>query len=198
MGFLQDLFGSFKKSKFEKITKDDINKMRVNLATQEQELNEQFEAKLNAIDQIMEKGRTEPSQQRKMIYAQKIKFLRQEVDSIMQRIMYNMYNASLIEKLAIKVDENMFFNSSLSMNDLLADSKGLAVFLNNALGTRLKAEEVLTSADEAFKDIEATYEPNEKIYGMGDEVEDILSSFDAGKDNLDSTADSKREGEKQA
>ena len=198
MGFLQDLFGSFKKSKFEKITKDDINKMRVNLATQEQELNEQFEAKLNAIDQIMEKGRTEPSQQRKMIYAQKIKFLRQEVDSIMQRIMYNMYNASLIEKLAIKVDENMFFNSSLSMNDLLADSKGLAVFLNNALGTRLKAEEVLTSADEAFKDIEATYEPNEKIYGMGDEVEDILSSFDAGKDNLVSTADSKREGEKQA
>ena len=198
MGFLQDLFGSFKKSKFEKITKDDINKMRVNLATQEQELNEQFEAKLSAIDQIMERGRTEQSQQRKMIYAQKIKFLRQEVDSIMQRIMYNMYNASLIEKLAIKVDENMFFNSSLSMNDLLADSKGLAVFLNNALGTRLKAEEVLTSADEAFKDIEATYEPNEKIYGMGDEVEDILSSFDAGKDNLDSTADSKREGEKQA
>ena len=54
MGFLQDLLGSFKKNKFEKITKDDINKMRVNLATQEQELNDQFEAKLNAIDAIME------------------------------------------------------------------------------------------------------------------------------------------------
>lgn len=197
MGFFQDLFGSFKKNKFEKITKDDINKMRVSIATQEQELNDQLDAKLNAIDALMEKGRTETSQQRKMIYAQKIKFLRQEVDSVMQQIMYSMYNESLIEKLALTVNNNAFFNSSISMNALLADSKGLALFLNNALGTRLKAEQILTDADDNFKSIEEAYEPNEKIYGMGTEVEDILSSFDAGKDDL-TASDGTRESEKQA
>lgn len=197
MGFFQDLFGSFKKNKFEKITKDDINKMRVSIATQEQELNDQLDAKLNAIDALMEKGRTETSQQRKMIYAQKIKFLRQEVDSVMQQIMYSMYNESLIEKLALTVNNNAFFNSSISMNALLADSKGLALFLNNALGTRLKAEQILTDADDNFKSIEEAYEPNEKIYGMGTEVEDILSSFDAGKDDL-TASDDTRESEKQA
>lgn len=200
MGFfdgLKKFLSGLGKSKFEKITKDDINKMKVRLAEQDKELNDLFEEKLNAIDAFMEKGRNEASQQRKMIYAQRIKFLREEVNSIMQRIMFTMYNASLVEKLALKVDENSFFNSSISMNDLLADSKGLALFLNNALGTRLKAEEILTNADDAFKQIEDSYEPNEKLYGIGKDTEDILASFDAGKDDLDPIADKKKDSEAQ-
>ena len=100
MGFfdgLKKFLSGLGKSKFEKITKDDINKMKVRLAEQDKELNDLFEEKLNAIDAFMEKGRNEASQQRKMIYAQRIKFLREEVNSIMQRIMFTMYNASLVE-----------------------------------------------------------------------------------------------------
>jgi len=190
---LANFFASLGKSKYEKITKEDINKMRVRLAEQDKELTDSMDAKLNAIDAFMEKGRNETNQQRKLICAQRIKFLREEVNSIMQRIMYTMYNSSLIEKLALKVDENQFFNSSLSMNDLLSDSKGLALFLNNALGTRLKAEEILTSADEAFKSIEDAYEPNEKIYGIGKDTEDILAAFDAGKDDFDAVSDKKKD-----
>lgn len=190
---LKKFINGLGKSKFEKITKDDINEMRVKLATQEQELMDLMDSKINAIDVYMDKGRAETNAQRRMIFANKIKFLREEIDSITQRIMFTMYNNRLMEKLSLKVDENSFFESSLSMNELLSDSKGLALFLNNSLGTRLKAEEVLTGADEAFKEVEDMYEPNEKLYGMSKDTEDILASFDAGKDDFDAVSDKKKD-----
>jgi len=190
---LKKFINGLGKSKFERITKDDINEMRVKLATQEQELMDLMDSKINAIDVYMDKGRAETNAQRRMIFANKIKFLREEIDSITQRIMFTMYNNRLMEKLSLKVDENSFFESSLSMNELLSDSKGLALFLNNSLGTRLKAEEVLTGADEAFKEVEDMYEPNEKLYGMSKDTEDILASFDAGKDDFDAVSDKKKD-----
>ena len=94
--------------------------------------------------------------------------------------MYLMYNIRLLNKLKKAVDDNEFFvkNAKVSLGNLLSDQKGLAKFLNKALNTRIDAESVLTEADETFQEVEASYEKNESIYGMGKDDDALLAVFE--------------------
>ena len=98
----------------------------------------------------------------------------------MERGMYLLYNIRLMTKLKDAYDSNTFFKTQtkVPLSDLLRDQKGLAKFLNKALETRIASEDVLTSADEVFAEVQAAYDVSQPIYGVGKSEEDILTMFE--------------------
>ena len=116
----------------------------------------------------------------RMFYAKKINTIKSERKTNIQRASYLTYNIQLLEKLKRAIDDNQFFanNSKMPLNQLLADQKQLAVFLNKALNTRVEAENVLTEADETFRTIEESYVENEEIYGVKQADNDLLAVFE--------------------
>jgi hypothetical protein len=177
MGFL-DIFK--KKNSFNKLTREQVVESIVELERQEQQLEAELDAKDAEIAALKEKGRTETNQQRRILYAKKIQYLTKESSAIVQRIMFNMYNTSLLERLKVAVDDKNFFMNSQnqSLNAMLGDQRALAEFLNGALQTRVKAEDMFTSADETFNMIQSEYTPKEEIYGLDETEDDILASFE--------------------
>ena len=125
-------------------------------------------------------GRTEKSKEIKLFYAKKINALKADREQSVQRAMYLIYNVQLLQKLKNSIDDNRFFKNTAktSLGNLLADQKGLAKFLNKTLGTKVAAEDVLTSADETFKAVEDSYEKNESIYGMSSQDDALLAMFE--------------------
>ena len=168
------------KSKFEKLTHEDIADGVVTLEKELAKVEDDLAIKDKEIDALMEKGKHEKSRETKMFLAKKINFLKEEKQREYQRAMFLMYNIKLMNKLKAAVDDKTFFenNSGMNLNALLADQKNLAKFLNKALNTKTKAENVLTEADDLFKDVEEMYEPDEKIYGVQEEDDDLLSIFE--------------------
>lgn len=128
----------------------------------------------------MVKGKQETNREIKLFYAKKINALKTEREQSVQRAMYLMYNVQLLNKLKNAIDDNQFFKNSakVSLGNLLADQKGLAKFLNKTLNTRVRAEDVLTSADETFRNVEEAYEKNETIYGMSNQDDALLAMFE--------------------
>ena len=85
-----------------------------------------------------------------------------------------------MNKLKEAYDSNTFFKTQtkVPLSELLQDQKRLAKFLNKALETRISSEDVLTSADELFTEVQSAYEVNQPIYGVGKSEEEILSLFE--------------------
>ena len=168
------------KSKYDKLTREEVVSAICELEQQSREIEDGLLAKQKQIDDLMTKGKNEKSKDVKLFYAKKINALKSEREQSVRRAIYLMYNVQLLQKLKAAIDDNKFFKNSTkaSLGNLLADQKGLAKFLNSALGTRVAAEEVLTSADETFRDIEAAYEKNESIYGESDADNSLLAMFE--------------------
>lgn len=150
------------------------------LEQEEKEIEEGLSAKQEQINQLMAKGKAEKEKDVKLFYAKKINSLKLEREQSVQRAMYLMYNTQLLNKLKTAIDDNQFFKNTtkIPLNKLLADQKGLAKFLNKALGTKTKSEDILTSADEVFKEVEESYDKNESIYGMSDQDDALLAMFE--------------------
>ena len=163
------------------MTREDINSAILDLYRQEEELEQALDENEAKVKELMEKGRTETSHQKKVLYAKKIQYLQEESKSICQRIMYLLYNTSLLQKLKVAVDENKFFLSSMncSLNAMLSDQKGLSDFLYGVLANKNMAQDSLQTADEFFKSYEAEHELPDAIYGLGESEEQILAGFDA-------------------
>ena len=91
-----------------------------------------------------------------------------------------------MEKLKNAVEENEFLLDvgSVDLNALLSNQKGLATFLNKSLKTKVKAEDIMTSADETFNEIDSQYEENEDIYGIKDSDDSIMAIFE-DNDNIE-------------
>ena len=132
------------------------------------------------VDELVSKGKKETSRDIRLFYAKKINSLKAERAQNVQRAMYLMYNIQLLNKLKRAIDDNQFFakTSKVSLGNLLGDQKGLAKFLNKALNVRISAEQVLTDADETFKNIEDAYEKNESIYGIQQSDDELLGMFE--------------------
>ena len=168
------------KSKYDKLTREDVVSAICKLEQEEKEIEDGLGAKQQKIDEMMQKGRMEKSKEVKLFYAKKINAMKAEREQNVQRAMYLMYNIQLLQKLKTSIDDNQFFKntSKTSLGDLLADQKGLAKFLNKTLGTRVAAEHVLTSADETFRAVEDAYEKNDTIYGMSKQDDELLAMFE--------------------
>ncbi|HRF36033.1 MAG TPA: hypothetical protein PLZ09_01915 [Clostridia bacterium] len=168
------------KSKYEKLTREEVVDSICKLEKELQTIEDGLVEKQNKINDLMEKGKKETNREMKLFYAKKINALKAEREQNVQRSMYILYNTQLLNKLKMSIDDNQFFKntSKVSLNSLLADQKGLAKFLNQALDTRVKAEDVLTSADEVFKNVEDVYEQNETIYGINNNDDSLLAMFE--------------------
>lgn len=168
------------KSKYDKLTREETVEAICKLEKQSQDIEEELVEKQTQIDDLMAKGKKETNREVKLFYAKKINALKTEREQSVQRAMYLMYNIQLLNKLKNAIDDNQFFKNSskVSLGNLLADQKGLAKFLNKTLNTRVAAEDVLTSADETFKNVEEAYEKNDTIYGMNKADDALLAMFE--------------------
>lgn len=171
---------NFFKSKYDKLTREEVVEAICKLEQESQDIEDGLATKQKQIDDLMAKGRVEKSKDVKLFYAKKVNALKAEREQSVQRAMYLMYNVRLLQKLKSAIDDNQFFKntSKASLGNLLADQKGLAKFLNKTLGTRVAAEDVLTSADETFRSVEEAYEKNESIYGMNSQDDELLAMFE--------------------
>lgn len=168
------------KSRFDKLTREEVVDSICKL---EQELNtieDNLVENKKHIDTLIIKGKSETEKEIKLFYAKKINSIKMEREEDVRRAMYLMYNIRLMNKLKNAIDDNQFFkkSKSISLGNLLKDQKGLAKFLNKALKTRVASEDVLTNADELFKNVEESYEKNESIYGLNDDDNSLLALFE--------------------
>ncbi len=177
MGFIKNLF---RRNKFKNLNREDLVNSICELERQERTAEAEVLQKVKEIDALMEKGKKEKSKDLQLFYAKKIAHLNEEKQTCMERGMYLLYNIRLMNKLKDAYDSNNFFKTQtkVPLSELLKDQKRLAKFLNKALVTRVASEDVLTSADELFEEVQSAYEVSEPIYGIGKTEEEILSMFE--------------------
>ena len=168
------------KSKYDKLTREDVVDAICKLEKEASTIEDEIINSQAKIDDLTNKGKKETSRDIRLFYAKKINSLKAERAQNVQRATYLMYNIQLLNKLKRAIDDNQFFakSSKMSLGSLLGDQKGLAKFLNKTLNTRINAEQVLTDADETFKEIEESYEPNQEIYGVHDQDDALLAMFE--------------------
>jgi len=172
------LFDVFK-SKYSKLKREEVVSAMLSLQEQEQALEDGLTAKQAEITALMNKGKKETDRTIKLFYAKKINSLKAERENNVQRAMYLMYNLQLLGKLKDAIDDKNFIANvgKVPLNKLLANQKDLAKFLNQALNNKIKSEDIMTSADEVFADVQASYEPNEGIYGVNNKDDELLAMF---------------------
>ncbi len=187
------------KSKYDKLTREDVVDAICKLEKESHEISAQIMDSQKQINELKLKGRKETSRDMRLYYAKKINAIKDERQQNIRRDMFLMYNISLLNKLKSAIDDNQFFAkaSKMSLGNLLGDQKGLAKFLNKTLNTRVTAENVLTDADETFKQIEDMYEKNESIYGVSASDDELLATFEA-EDDIDMIGDQSEESSTQA
>ena len=168
------------KSKYNKLKREDVIDAIYKLEKQEEIVEDSLLDKQEEIGYLLKKGREEKSYDVRMFYAKKINHLKEESQQEIRKGMYLLYNIRLLKKLKDAIDDKEFFvqTSKMSLGNLLQDQKGLAKFLNEALNTKISAEDILTSADETFNDIQSAYEPNKEIYGVNHSDDELLAVFE--------------------
>ena len=176
MGIFSNLF----KSKYDKLTREDIVEAICNLENQQKEIEDSMESDKKQKEVLLAKGRAEKDKNMKLLYAKKINAIDAANKRNIERSMYLNYNIQTLTKLKESVDDNKFFKNATkaSLGNLLSDQKGLAKFLGKATDTRAAAENALIAADDTFKTYEEAYEPNRAIYGMNEEDNALLAMFE--------------------
>lgn len=170
----------FKRNKFKNLNREDLVNSILELERQERTVEAEVYQKIKEIDNLVEKGKKEKDRDLQLFYAKKIAHLNEDKQVCMERGMYLLYNIRLMNKLKDAFDSNTFFKTQtkVPLSQLLADQKGLAKFLNKALETRIASEDVLTSADELFTEVQSAYEVNQPIYGVGKNEDEIMAMFE--------------------
>ncbi len=188
-----------KKNKFNKLTYEEVSNAKRELEEKEEKIEKGILEKQAQIDEAMKLGKDEKNRHMRMLLAKKIQFLREEIEQDYKRTSFLMYNMKLMNKLKLAIEDNEFLNDvdGVSLNSLLQDQKGLAKFLNKVLNRKIREEDILTSADDIFEEVKDSYEESEKIYGIDDDVDKILASFEL-EDTIETTIpkDKKLKGEK--
>lgn len=168
------------RNKYDKLTREDVVDAICKLDFDLQCIEKSLVDKQKQIEDFAAKGKQESNRESKLFYAKRINAMKSDREQSVQRAMYLMYNIRLLNKLKSAIDDNQFFKNSakVSLGNLLADQKGLAKFLNKTLNIRIRSEDVLTSADATFKNIEDIYEKNETIYGINNDDDALLAMFE--------------------
>ncbi|MBR5191792.1 MAG: hypothetical protein IKW33_00085 [Clostridia bacterium] len=171
------------KSKYQKLKREDVVDSICQLEKQEADIEQGIIEKTKQIEDLMRKGKAEKNRDMQLFLAKKITMLKEEKEADIKRGMYLLYNIKLAKRLKDAIDDNQFIANTgkISMRNLLADQKGLAKFLNKALNTKVKDEQILTSADEIFNEIQDSYEANDNIYGVQKNDDALLAMFETEK-----------------
>ena len=187
----------FKKNKFKKLKREEVVDAIIELDNREQALEEQIIQKSREEQALLEKGKVEKNRDIRLLYAKKIEALKKDRQTLVQRSLYLLYNLQLLKKLKDALDDKDFIKaaSDVSLQDLLSDQKNLAKFLNGALQTKVKSEEIMTSADDVFNEVNASYTPDDKIYGVNESDDRLLAMFEESDDLPNSSSDMKEESQ---
>lgn len=172
-------------NKFNKLKREEVVDAIYQLEKQEQGLEDGVLEKQEEIDFLLAKGKKERSEELRLLYAKKINHLKQEIQSNVSKSSYLLYNIKLLNRLKEAIDDKQFFVSTakISLGSLLKDQHGLAKFLNQALNTKISGEEMLTTADATFNEIQDAYEPNKEIYGVSKSDDELLAVFDSAPED---------------
>lgn len=192
--------GCFSRNRFEKLTREEVVEAIIALSREESAIESELSDKKKEITSLTEEAKKESNRNLKLLKVKKINFAKAEIEELTKRAMYLMYNERMMRKLKAAIDDNKFFEKSAGapLNALLADQKSLAAFLNKTLGTRIRAEEVLTSSDELWQEINDSYIENETIYGASSDDDKMLAVFEAENQADDELDIVKREGDSAA
>lgn len=177
MGFFSKLF---KKDKFRTLTAAELNESVMALETRERQQEDDYRAKQEEIDNLMAEGKTTKDRQRQLFIAKKINMLRADQKNIENRIYRLLYNQTLVNQLKGVVEDNEFYqvNAGINMMDLLNDQQGLAKFLNQSLGRRVKEDEMMTQTDELMQQIMADHPISDVIAAPNANDDALLAMFE--------------------
>jgi hypothetical protein len=170
----------FKRNKFKKLKREDVVAAIVELENREAAIVASDEKKQIEIDQLKTKGKAETDRSRRLFYAKKISSLESERAANLKRAEFLLYNIKQLRRLKDAVEDKEFIEGvgAVPLNDLLGDPAGLSAFLNKALSSKMLAEQNLVGAEDVFDDVDAQYEPEEKIYGVSQSDDELLAIFE--------------------
>ena len=97
------------KSKYDKLTREDVVDAICKLEKESTTIEDEIVAKQKQIEGFKVKGKAEKSREIKLLYAKKINALTAEREQLAQRDMYLLYNLRLLNKLKQSIDDNQFF-----------------------------------------------------------------------------------------
>lgn len=170
----------FFNNKYRKLKREDVVNSIVALNEQLNQIEERLRVSDQAIKNLMINGQKESSREIKLFHAKRIVQLQEEKVEMSKRGMYLLYNIKLLSKLKEAIDSQEFIKVSAkaSLTNLLSDQKNLATFLNKALNTKIKQEEILTNADTIFNEVTSSYMENQDIYGASQDEDTLLAMFE--------------------
>lgn len=174
----------FKKKNF--IEKDQIIDAIITLEREEMYIETQIKSLSTEMKLMIECGEELKDNYDKVFLAKKIMILNEEKIRAIKRAMLLLYNLKLAKRLRDVMEENdlVKFMTNLSYYDCLKDQKELAIYLNNALQTKTRVEDILTDADDAFVEVEKMFLENDKIYQITELSEDkLLAMFESNKES---------------
>lgn len=79
-------------------------------------------------------------------------------------------------------------NSKISLNDMLTNPKELEKFLSKTNVKKMQHEDKLAGSLGVIDTVNESYVENEKVYGVSDNMQNILAMFEADKTNEDNMA----------
>lgn len=168
-----------KKNIFDSLTRQEVVETICLLEREEEEVEQSVHDMSDKIKQMLDDGKNTNDMLSRTLIVKKITMLNEKRERAIRQAMYILYNIRLSERLKDAIDDNSLVNRIQSMHtiDVFKDQRALALYLNNALQTKIREEDVLTEADDTFMAIEQLYENNLQIYGITNMTEDKLLAF---------------------
>ena len=169
----------FFKNKFETLTREEVVDTICMLERDESLCEDRVNALTEDIKAKLMEGKTLDNPLQRTFLVKKITLLQEKRERAIRQAMYILYNLRLSERLKDAIDDKALVKKLASIRSIkyFKDQRALALFLNDALNTKIKEEDVLTDADDTFKAIEEMYSENLKIYGISELNEDSILAF---------------------
>lgn len=170
----------FFKNKFEKIKRSDVVENIINVEKKQQEEMDAVEEREKEIDKLLKAGSETKSRDRQLTLAKRINLLRKENQMANQRIQYLNANLLALNQLKTAIDDKEFINnnSDMPINKLLTDANALRKFIGGISGQKMRSESMLGETLDAFEEVEEAYEGDERIYGINEQDDQLLSMFE--------------------
>ncbi len=167
------------KNKFETLTRDEVIDTICTLEREESLCEDRVNALTEEIKAKLLEGKTLENPLQRTFLVKKITLLQEKRERAIRQAMYILYNLRLSERLKDAIDDKALVKKLASIRSIkyFKDQKALALFLNDALDTKIKEEDILTDADDTFKAVEEMYSENLKIYGISEMNEDSILAF---------------------
>lgn len=175
MGFFKNLF----KSKYEKLTHEDINASIVKLEAYDSRILEQIKQKDVDIENMKAIAKAEKDPQMRLGYAKRVGRTRQRKKELLNNYVYVGENIALLERLRDTVDNNEMISevTSDSVNRLLMNPKGLQNFLCKSLNLNQKAVQNITEGHRIFDDIQGV-SADDPMYEETNDDTAMLAAWD--------------------